>query len=67
MFDKNERKFYIVTCLTGLVHHGSRYANIESAREAAGTLAKKNHGIEFYVCAVDSSYAEKNIISTHYF
>lgn len=66
MFDKTDKRFFVVIDRDSRMYDGSHYANIASAREKAEKLANENKGIEYFVCSVDSSFISETIIRTHY-
>jgi hypothetical protein len=66
MFNKQNKRFFIVVNKHGGITDGTHHASIESAREKAEGLALNNPGVEFLVCAADSSYVAVDICATHY-
>ena len=67
MFDKKEKRYFIVISKCMVFRDDNFYKDIEQARKAALKQADYYKGKEFLVCAVDSSYIDKSVTSTHYY
>tara|TARA_R110000787_G_scaffold167889_2_gene280854 strand:- start:4519 stop:4722 length:204 start_codon:yes stop_codon:yes gene_type:complete len=67
MFDKKEKRYFIVISKCMVFRDDNHYKTIELAREAALKQADFYKGKEFLVCGVDSSYIDKSVTSTHYY